>query len=67
MMIIKGGTTDGIVFSCMYDSKNINPDETIKENGNTLYGIIGIAANHNDRKAMLYFDANMRFVRGMLL
>lgn len=66
MMIIKGGETNGVVYSCMYDPKQY-ADRTKNKDGEDLLGVYGIATNLNDAPSMLWFDSKMNFVEGELL
>lgn len=68
MMIIKGGETNDISYSCMYDAHNIIPDVTNEKDN--LYGFYGFA-HFNDNlddtaPAVLLFDKDLNFVKGEL-
>ena len=67
-MIITGGQTDGVNYSCMLDAYNKTPDFIDVKTG--LYGFEGIAHLSDDpddtASAVLWFDDNMEFVEGKL-
>lgn len=67
MMIIKGGETNGIHFSCIYDAKDGRSDHVKDKDGINLLGVYGIATNLGDAPSILWFDDNMNFVEGELL
>lgn len=65
-MIITGGKTNDIDYSCMYDAHNVEP--TIINEKEGLYGFEGLAHlddnPENTLSAILWFDENMNFVKG---
>ena len=67
MMVIKSGEWNYIHFSCMYDPHGNIADYEKEVDGETLYGVEGIADSLNDAASILWFDKDMNFVEAEIM